>query len=93
MGVIIMRNDFAEIHEREVGSNRGKLRQNIFLDDSDRKKYLQMIRTLKERYGYILHSHALMDYSCRWGCHLFPLEKYMHLSPVGAGAAESAEEY
>ncbi len=42
-------------------TSRGNLKQNIFFDDADRKKLLEILKRIKARYSYILHAYALMD--------------------------------
>jgi len=42
-------------------TSRGNLRERIFLDDSDRERFLEILRRTKERYGYLLHAYVLMD--------------------------------
>jgi REP element-mobilizing transposase RayT len=39
---------------------RGNQRQKIFYDDQDRKKYLSLLRSLKEAYAFRLHAYVLM---------------------------------
>ena len=41
--------------------NRGVARGDIFLKDSDFKKFLEILQEAKERYGFILHSFCLMS--------------------------------
>jgi len=41
--------------------NRGVARGDIFLKDSDFKKFLEILQEAKERYGFTLHSFCLMS--------------------------------
>ncbi|MCD6133249.1 MAG: transposase [Deltaproteobacteria bacterium] len=41
----------------------GNTQQDIFFNDSDRRKFLSILARTKEEYGYILHSYCLMN-SC-----------------------------
>lgn len=42
-------------------TSRGNERKKIFLDDSDRIKFLGMLEDYHERYGILIHSYVLMD--------------------------------
>jgi len=42
-------------------TSRGNLREKIFFQDSDRERFLEILRRTKERYGYLLHAYVLMD--------------------------------
>ncbi len=36
-------------------TSRGNLKDNIFYEDADRIKLIEILRRTKERYGYIVH--------------------------------------
>lgn len=40
---------------------RGIDKQDIFLDDIDRKKFLEILRETKNKYGYEIYAYCLMD--------------------------------
>jgi len=42
-------------------TSRGNLKEKVFFEDSDRKRFLEILRRTKERYGYLLHAYVLMD--------------------------------
>lgn len=42
-------------------TSRGNLKQNIFFEDADRKKFLDICKRTKERYSYFLHAYVLME--------------------------------
>lgn len=42
-------------------TSRGNLRDRIFFDDKDKEMFLEVLKKTKERYGYLLHTYALMD--------------------------------
>lgn len=42
-------------------TSRGNLRDKIFYDDKDMKRFLEILKRTKERYGYLIHAYALMD--------------------------------
>jgi len=42
-------------------TSRGNLREKVFFEDSDRKRFLEILRRTKERFGYLLHAYVLMD--------------------------------
>ncbi|MGH7807562.1 MAG: transposase [Thermodesulfobacteriota bacterium] len=42
-------------------TSRGNERSIIFIDDSDRIKFLQILEEYHERYGILIHSYVLMD--------------------------------
>jgi REP element-mobilizing transposase RayT len=42
-------------------TSRGNLKQNIFFQEADRRRYIEVLTRIKERYGYILHAYVLMD--------------------------------
>ena len=42
-------------------TSRGNLRENIFYDNKDKTRFLEILKRTKERYGYLLHAYALMD--------------------------------
>ena len=42
-------------------TSRGNLRERIFFDDTDRERFLEILKRTKERYGYLLHAYVLMD--------------------------------
>ncbi len=41
-------------------TSRGNLREDVFFEDRDREKFLEILARTKERYGYLLHAYALM---------------------------------
>ncbi len=42
-------------------TSSGNQRGSIFWDDTDRKKFLSILKKTKEWYGYLLHAYVLMD--------------------------------
>jgi REP element-mobilizing transposase RayT len=42
-------------------TSRGNLGEKIFFKEGDKKKFLEMLKRTKDRYGYLLHAYALMD--------------------------------
>jgi len=42
-------------------TSRGNERRNIFLNDGDRVKFLQILEDYHDRYGILIHSYVLMD--------------------------------
>lgn len=42
-------------------TSRGNEKDNIFLDDSDRLKFLGILKDYHERFGILIHSYVLMD--------------------------------
>ena len=42
-------------------TSRGNLRDDVFFEDKDRKRFLEILSRTKERYGYLLHAYVLMD--------------------------------
>jgi REP element-mobilizing transposase RayT len=42
-------------------TNRGNERKDIFLDDKDRIRILEILSYYHDRFGIILHSYVLMD--------------------------------
>ncbi|MCL0068372.1 transposase [Thermodesulfovibrionales bacterium] len=42
-------------------TNRGNERRAIFTDDSDRSKFLEILKDYHKRYGILIHSYVLMD--------------------------------
>ena len=42
-------------------TSRGNERKNIFLEDKDRLRFLQIIEDYHDRYGILIHSYVLMD--------------------------------
>ena len=42
-------------------TSRGNERKKIFLDDADRKKFLEILEDYHDRYGILIHSYVLMD--------------------------------
>lgn len=42
-------------------TSRGNERRDIFIDDTDRKKFLSYIQTSYERYNPVFHAYCLMD--------------------------------
>jgi putative transposase len=42
-------------------TSRGNARQKIFLDDTDRKKFLDVLSQAVSRYGWLCHAYSLMD--------------------------------
>jgi REP element-mobilizing transposase RayT len=42
-------------------TSRGNLKEKIFFADSDREKFLKIIKRTKDRYSYFLHAYALMN--------------------------------
>ena len=45
-------------------TNRGDARQEIFLDDEDRLKFLEVLAEAVERYHWICHTYCLMPNPC-----------------------------
>lgn len=41
-------------------TSRGNLRDDVFFEDRDREKFLEILSKTKERYSYLLHAYALM---------------------------------
>ncbi len=42
-------------------SSRGNLKEKIFFEDSDRKKFLEILKRTKETFCYLLHAYVLME--------------------------------
>jgi REP element-mobilizing transposase RayT len=42
-------------------TSRGNRRERVYFEDGDRKKFLEILKRTKERYGYHLHAYVLMD--------------------------------
>ncbi|MEW6162909.1 MAG: transposase [Nitrospirota bacterium] len=42
-------------------TSRGNEKKEIFLDDHDREKFLEILEDYHERYGILIHSYVLMD--------------------------------
>ncbi len=42
-------------------TSRGNMRAEIFFEDADRERFLDILRRTKERYAYSLHAYVLMD--------------------------------
>jgi hypothetical protein len=42
-------------------TSRGNERKKIFLDDGDRKKFLEILEDYYDRYGILIHGYVLMD--------------------------------
>ena len=42
-------------------TSRGNLRSNIFFEEADRGKFVEILKRTRERYRYILHVYVLMD--------------------------------
>jgi putative transposase len=42
-------------------TSRGNERKKIFLEDGDRKKFLEILEDYHDRYGILIHSYVLMD--------------------------------
>ncbi len=42
-------------------TSRGNRRQDLFLDDDDRRRFLGLVSELPERFGIEVHAHVLMD--------------------------------
>jgi len=42
-------------------TSRGNERKKIYLDESDRVKFLEILREYHDRYGILIHSYVLMD--------------------------------
>jgi putative transposase len=40
---------------------RGNRRQGVFVDDADRERFLTMLETTVDRYGWACHAYCLMD--------------------------------
>jgi len=40
-------------------TSRGNLRDNIFFEDTDRERFIKILKITKERYAYVLHA-------CHW---------------------------
>jgi len=40
-------------------TSRGNLRDNIFFEDTDRERFIKILKRTKERYAYVLHA-------CHW---------------------------
>jgi len=41
-------------------TSRGNQKEDIFSDDRDREKFLEIMKTTKDRYRYLLHAYCLM---------------------------------
>lgn len=41
-------------------TSRGNQKEDIFFDDSDREKFLEILKRTKDRYRYLLHAYCLM---------------------------------
>jgi len=41
-------------------TSRGNLRGDIFFDDKDRERFLEILKRIKDRYDYLLHAYCLM---------------------------------
>ncbi len=41
-------------------TSRGNLKGDVFFDDSDRKRFLKILKRTKDRYRYLLHAYCLM---------------------------------
>ena len=42
-------------------TSRGNERRDIFLDDSDRRKFLDILEDYHDRYGILTHCYVVMD--------------------------------
>ena len=42
-------------------TSRGNERRNVFRDDRDRTRFLELLGELPERFGTLLHAYTLMD--------------------------------
>ena len=42
-------------------TSRGNERKEIFLDDEDRERFLEILSNYHTRYGILLHNYVLMD--------------------------------
>jgi len=42
-------------------TSRGNEKKEIFLDEADRTKFLQILEDYHDRYGILIHSYVLMD--------------------------------
>jgi REP element-mobilizing transposase RayT len=42
-------------------TSRGNERKNIFLEDGDRVRFLNILEDYHDRYGILIHSYVLMD--------------------------------
>ena len=42
-------------------TSRGNERRDIFLDDSDRGKFLDILEDYHDRYGILIHCYVVMD--------------------------------
>jgi len=42
-------------------TSRGNERKEIFLDDGDRIKFLEIIEDYHDRYGILVHAYVVMD--------------------------------
>ena len=42
-------------------TSRGNQRGQIFWDNQDRQKFIEILKRTKDRYGYLLHAYVLMD--------------------------------
>jgi putative transposase len=42
-------------------TSRGNMREDVFFEDTDRKKFLEILSKTKERYSYLLHAYGLMS--------------------------------
>ena len=42
-------------------TQRGNYRQNVFEDDSDKRKYIEFIREYSEKYGMKIYAYCLMS--------------------------------
>ena len=42
-------------------TSRGNERRNIFLDDADRMKFLEILKDYHDRFGILIHSYVLMN--------------------------------
>lgn len=47
-------------------TSRGNARQDIFLDDKDRLKFLEMLAEAVERYHWISHAYCRTTTICWW---------------------------
>ncbi|MGC8811650.1 MAG: transposase [bacterium] len=41
-------------------TSRGNQREDIFFDDRDREKFLEILKRTKDRYSYLLYAYCLM---------------------------------
>lgn len=50
-------------------TSRGNAREDIFLDDGDRARFLEILGDVVARYGWICHAYCLMTNHYHHQCH------------------------